>query len=108
MFVDPFRALNKCSPSRRPPTLLLFDIDGTLTDPRQKITKEMSIFLSKLRKKCVIAIVGGSDLSKQKEQLGATIHEDFDYIFSENGLIAYEPSYAINCQTKSKRPSRRT
>jgi phosphomannomutase len=44
-------------------------------------------FLRKLRNEVYIAIVGGSDLAKQEEQLGPTILEDFDYVFSENGLV---------------------
>jgi phosphomannomutase len=40
--------------------------------------------------KVCIGIVGGSDLQKQKHQLGETVHEDFDYIFSQNGLEAYK------------------
>nr|KAF6366865.1 phosphomannomutase 2 [Pipistrellus kuhlii] len=52
------------------PALCLFDVDGTLTAPRQKITKEMDDFLQKLRQKVKIGVVGGSDLEKVQEQLG--------------------------------------
>uniref|UniRef100_A0A5F8HJC1 Phosphomannomutase n=1 Tax=Monodelphis domestica TaxID=13616 RepID=A0A5F8HJC1_MONDO len=52
------------------PVLCLFDIDGTLTAPRQKITKEMDAFLQKLRQKLKIGVVGGSDFEKVREQLG--------------------------------------
>jgi len=34
------------------------------------VTPEITEILNKLRKKVVIGFVGGSDLSKQKEQLG--------------------------------------
>uniref|UniRef100_A0ABK0L5T7 Phosphomannomutase n=1 Tax=Rattus norvegicus TaxID=10116 RepID=A0ABK0L5T7_RAT len=51
-------------------TLCLFDMDGTLTAPRQKITKEMDGFLQKLRQKTKIGVVGGSDFEKLQEQLG--------------------------------------
>uniref|UniRef100_A0A9L0R182 Phosphomannomutase n=1 Tax=Equus caballus TaxID=9796 RepID=A0A9L0R182_HORSE len=52
------------------PALCLFDVDGTLTPPRQKITKEMDDFLQKLRQKIKIGVVGGSDFEKVQEQLG--------------------------------------
>lgn len=74
----------------KPDTLVLFDVDGTLTPARLEISPEMKATLQALRKKVVIGFVGGSDLSKQVEQLGATVLEDFDYCFSENGLTAYK------------------
>ncbi|KAJ1497758.1 Phosphomannomutase [Coelomomyces lativittatus] len=55
---------------KSPNTLVLFDIDGTLTLARKSASKEMLDLLAALRKKCVIGFVGGSDLSKQLEQLG--------------------------------------
>lgn len=74
----------------KPDTLVLFDVDGTLTPARLEISPEMKATLQALRKKVVIGFVGGSDLSKQVEQLGPTVLDDFDYCFSENGLTAYK------------------
>ena len=54
----------------QPNTLVLFDVDGTLTPARKDISPEMKQLLADLRQKVVIGFVGGSDLSKQKEQLG--------------------------------------
>ena len=34
-------------------------------------------------------MVGGSDLVKQKEQLGDDVLSMFDYVFPENGLVAF-------------------
>lgn len=48
--------------------------------------------LSKLRHKVAIGFVGGSDLSKQQEQLGSStvpVTTLFDFCFSENGLTAF-------------------
>uniref|UniRef100_A0A8C3X8I5 Phosphomannomutase n=1 Tax=Catagonus wagneri TaxID=51154 RepID=A0A8C3X8I5_9CETA len=53
------------------PALCLFDVDGTLTAPRQKITKDMDCFLQELRQKIKIGVVGGSDFEKVQEQLGS-------------------------------------
>lgn len=74
----------------KPDVLVLFDVDGTLTPARLEISDEMRSTLAALRKKVVIGFVGGSDLSKQVEQLGDTVLQDFDYCFSENGLTAYK------------------
>ncbi|XP_044903611.1 phosphomannomutase 2 isoform X4 [Felis catus] len=72
------------------PALCLFDVDGTLTAPRQKITKEMDGFLQNLRRKIKIGVVGGSDFEKVQEQLGSDVVEKYDYVFPENGLVAYK------------------
>ncbi|KAJ2503773.1 Phosphomannomutase 1, partial [Coemansia sp. RSA 2049] len=72
-----------------PNTICLFDVDGTLTPARLTITESMKKTLSDLRKKCVVGFVGGSDLAKQKEQLGNDALDMFDFCFSENGLTAF-------------------
>ncbi|KAG0746225.1 hypothetical protein G6F57_004029 [Rhizopus arrhizus] len=72
-----------------PDTIVLFDVDGTLTPARNFVSQEMKDCLAQLRKKVAIGFVGGSDISKQYEQLGNTILEDFDFCFAENGLTAY-------------------
>lgn len=77
-----------------PKTICLFDVDGTLTPARLTVSPEMKQVLKELRKKCAIGFVGGSDFSKQLEQLGPTVLEDFDYCFSENGLTAYKQGKA--------------
>lgn len=74
----------------KPNVLVLFDVDGTLTPARLTISPEMRSTLAALRKKVVIGFVGGLDLAKQREQLGPTVLDDFDYCFSENGLTAYK------------------
>lgn len=51
-------------------TIVLFDVDGTLTAPRQPWSLETKNMILKLRDLCDIGFVGGSDLEKQKEQLG--------------------------------------
>lgn len=45
--------------------------------------------LKELREKVVVGFVGGSDLAKQKEQIGDDVLEMFDFSFAENGLTAY-------------------
>ena len=69
-------------------TLILFDVDGTLTIPRNKINDDMLNVLYKLkdRNDIDIGFVGGSDLSKQIEQLGEENMDLFKWKFTENGL----------------------
>ena len=55
----------------------------------QKITKDMDCFLQKLRQKIKIGVVGGSDFEKVQEQLGDDVIKKYDYVFPENGLVAY-------------------
>lgn len=47
----------------------MFDVDGTLSPARLSASPEMIETLKKLREKCAIAFVGGSDLKKISEQL---------------------------------------
>eukprot|EP01035_Chromulina_nebulosa_P029752 gene29752-39464_t len=75
--------------------LVLFDVDGTLTEPRAEVGEEMKEFLKVLKSKVVIGVVGGSDLVKQQEQMGKDVIHDFDYSFSENGLVAYKDGSLI-------------
>lgn len=70
--------------------LALFDVDGTLTPPREEASEAMHSFLNNLKKVVTVGIVGGSDLVKQQEQMGANIVKQVDYSFSENGLVAFK------------------
>ncbi|KAJ0420688.1 eukaryotic phosphomannomutase-domain-containing protein [Aspergillus carlsbadensis] len=73
-------------------TICLFDVDNTLSPARRPATQEMLQALSQLRQKCAIGYVGGSDFSKQQEQLGSStvnVTSLFDFCFAENGLTAY-------------------
>ncbi|XP_060262055.1 phosphomannomutase 2 isoform X3 [Ovis aries] len=49
----------------------------------------MDCFLQKLRQKIKIGVVGGSDFEKVQEQLGDDVIKKYDYVFPENGLVAY-------------------
>jgi len=69
--------------------ILLFDVDGTLTIPRGRIDEEMLAFMDDLTQRVTVGIVGGSDLSKIQEQLGADCVDRFPFVFSENGLLAH-------------------
>lgn len=70
--------------------LALFDVDGTLSPARLTATDEMKALLKELREKIYIGVVGGSDLPKQQEQLGANALQMFDYNFPENGIVGFK------------------
>lgn len=80
----------------RKKVLFLFDVDGTLTPSRLKISEEMKQALRKLKEKVYIGFVGGSDLSKQKEQVGDDILEFFDFGFPENGVSFYRGTKLVS------------
>lgn len=70
--------------------LVLFDVDGTLTVARKEGKPEIFRMLEELRKRVVIGFVGGSDLKKQKEQLGEDVLDKFDYSFPQNGVFGFK------------------
>jgi len=88
-----------------PRVLVLFDVDGTLTAARQLIKPEMDELLrDKLRQNeggenCrLVGLVSGSDLVKVAEQMGGTqqqVASRLDYVFPENGLVAYKDGVLI-------------
>ncbi|UMM26872.1 hypothetical protein L5515_010400 [Caenorhabditis briggsae] len=89
-----------------PKTILVFDVDGTLTAARQGITAEMREFLAETRKRVPLAVVGGSDFKKITEQLAGhdkdLLLSSFDYVFSENGLLGFKGTDAFPVQSIQK------
>ncbi|KAL4447471.1 hypothetical protein ABPG75_004690 [Micractinium tetrahymenae] len=81
--------------------LCLFDVDGTLTEPRKEVEQKMVEEMQRLRKLVTVGTVGGSDLHKQMEQLGPNVLQEFDYVFSENGLVAYKRGELLAVQSLS-------
>jgi phosphomannomutase len=84
---------------RKEGVIALFDVDGTLTPPRKEVSADMLQFLQDLRQVVTIGVVGGSDLVKISEQLGKTAVTDYDYVFSENGLVAHKGGKLIGSQS---------
>ena len=81
--------------------LILFDVDGTLTVPRKIIEDDMLKCLIQLKTsgKYDIGFVGGSDLSKQIEQLKEDNFYLFDWRFSENGLLGFHNNEQIHMRS---------
>ena len=65
-------SVSEFSHKEQPTTLVLFDVDGTLTPARLTVSDEVRDILKRLREKVVIGFVGGSDLSKQLEPVSYT------------------------------------
>lgn len=85
-----------------PRIIALFDVDGTLTIPRGEVKDDMMDVLKALREKITVGIVGGSDLPKQKEQLGDGIVNEVVWNFSQNGLVAYNNGQLLESNSISK------
>ena len=85
-----------------PRIIALFDVDGTLTIPRGEVEEIMMDVLKSLRQKITVGIVGGSDLPKQEEQLGAGIVDEVVWNFSQNGLVAYNNGNLLESNSISK------
>lgn len=87
------------SPSRD--ILCLFDVDGTLTAPRKVVEQHIYDFLmEEVKPHSHIGLVGGSDLVKMAEQMGGDkFLKEFDYVFSENGLLAFKNGTEIGKQS---------
>lgn len=68
--------------------LALFDVDGTLTKPRNEIEPDMVQTIERLMKTCSVAVVGGSDYAKIEGQLSKHVTNLVDFVFSENGLYS--------------------
>ena len=82
--------------STKKSTIMLFDIDNTLTQPRGKISPDMLSTLKLLQNHVDIGIIGGSDFEKQKQQIGDYVLDWVDYSFSQNGLVAYKHGELIH------------
>lgn len=82
-------------------TLYLFDVDGTLTKPRQVITEHLKKFLfDKVKPQVSVGLVSGSDYAKIVEQMdGSDVAEKFDYVFCENGVVQYRAGKLISSES---------
>jgi phosphomannomutase len=88
------------SARRHGDTLVLFDVDGTLAVAGQLATSEMVDMLARLREHYAVGIVGAAEFEKQQRQLlTGDLKTQFDFVFSENGVHAFENGKQIHLQS---------
>jgi phosphomannomutase len=63
----------------------LFDIDGTLTEPRQQMTQHFADKFLDIMKDRTYSLVTGSDMPKVREQVLAKVFDRAEYIFASMG-----------------------
>jgi len=81
--------------------IVLFDLDGTLCTARKPLESHMVQLLKSLRQKVSVGIVSGSDEAKLSDQLNGRTSELCDFLFVENGLVAYRNGALIGSQSIS-------
>ena len=64
--------------------IFLFDVDGTLTEPRQEMTQDFANLFRVLVGNNLVYLVSGSDLAKLKEQVPKDILDSCAGIFSSS------------------------
>ena len=69
MTIDPYR------------TIYVFDIDGTLTEPRQKMTEDFCFLFSDWSQTREVVLATGSDYQKVKQQLPSSILDRCQLVF---------------------------
>lgn len=73
----------------REDTVVIFDIDGTIAHHGCIVKQDMRDFLQIVRKKVTVALIGGSPLRQMFDKVGQNILNEVDFLFAENGLVAY-------------------
>jgi phosphomannomutase len=71
-------------------TTFLFDIDGTLTDPRRTIVPEFKQFMFNFIKNNNCVVVTGSDRPKTVEQIGEDLTNSFARVYHCSGNHVFE------------------
>jgi len=80
--------------------IYLFDVDGTLTEPRQKIASEFKYFFLDWMKDKIVYLVSGSDIAKIRQQIPEQIEKQCAGVFCcmaneyyENGKLVYSNKF---------------
>lgn len=76
--------------------IYIFDIDGTLTEPRQPATRSITTFLNELIERRKVYFVTGSDYVKAQEQLPSEILDAICGVFTCQGNEFYVNGKLIN------------
>lgn len=73
----------------------LFDVDGTLTEPRQKMSSDHYDVFRAFMESNKYSIVSGSDYNKLQEQLPEFVLQNSHYVFSSMGNEIYQNGIKI-------------
>jgi len=76
--------------------IYLFDVDGTLTPARQKMTEEFYSFFKEWIREKKVYLVSGSDYQKLQEQLPKDILESIDGVFGCMGNTLHVAGHGIS------------
>ena len=84
---------------------LIFDMDGTLTPPTQKISKEMMEEIASIPNGINKYLVTGSELSKVVNQIPESfLLDNFSKVFTCNGTRVYNTSLDLDDETQPLEP----
>ena len=87
------------------PVAMLFDMDGTITDPRKPITPEVLEVLSSLPNDIKKHLVTGSDMEKVEEQMStAVLLSIFDRVYTCNGTRVFNCNLDMDDETRAIEP----
>ena len=87
------------------PSALLFDMDGTLTDPRQSVTEDVLETLAKTATGIKRYLVTGSDFVKVEEQMGNdNLLRLFERVYACNGTRVWNCNLDMDDETKPLEP----
>jgi len=76
-------------------TVFLFDVDGTLTPSRQKMTDTAAAFFGEWIKGKSVYFISGSDYEKLKEQIPKEILESVDGVFGCMGNTLHKKGQSV-------------
>jgi len=87
------------------PAALLFDMDGTLTDARQPISRDVASAICALPNSIKKHIVTGSDMYKVEEQLSTPLLlNQFDKVYTCNGTKVWNCNLDMDDETGAIEP----
>jgi phosphomannomutase len=87
------------------PQALLFDMDGTITDPRQSIDDDMLDTLKSIKPSIKKYLVTGSDISKIEEQIpNSVLLHLFERVYSCNGTRVWNCNLDMDDETQPVLP----
>lgn len=87
------------------PAAILFDMDGTLTDPRTRITNDVIETLEKINKGTKLHLVTGSGMDKVEEQMSTPVLLSlFDRVYACNGTRVWNCNLDMDDETRSIEP----